>query len=208
MKLKRKDCLICDRSTNVHLNICDDCYSLLIPKKEGVVNNFESVDRAYACFYYSPIVSETLRRYKFGNQRYFSYLFSELLMEKIMNLKLYKEFEAVIPVPLHRDTMLKRGFNQIELLTENVSGLLNINHYTDVLRKNRFTQEQAKLDSSMRKKNLQGAFVVENSNKIKNKSILLVDDMITTGATVEECAKALKESGAKKVIALSIATST
>lgn len=208
MKLKRKDCLICDRATNKYLNICDDCHSLLVPKKEGVVKGFKNVDRAYACYYYSPIVSESLRRYKFGNQRYFFNLFSELLLEKIMDLKLYNEVEVLIPVPLHRDTLIKRGFNQIELLTENISKIIRRDHYTDVLIKTKATLEQAKLDSLSRGQNLKGAFNIKNPEKIMGKNLLLVDDMITTGATVEECGKALKEAGAEKVIVISIATTS
>lgn len=208
MKLKKKNCLICDRKTNTHLTICDDCYNILIPKKEKVVKGFEYVDEAHSCFYYSPLVSEVLRRYKFGNQRYFYLLFSELLLEKILNLKLYSKFDAIIPIPLHKKTLLKRGFNQIDLLTEYLSINLKRENYTDVLLKPKFTEEQARLDIGERKTNLSGAFAIENQEKIEGKSILLVDDMITTGATVEECSKILKNHGAKTVIVLSIATTT
>ncbi|MFB0972348.1 MAG: phosphoribosyltransferase family protein, partial [Neofamilia sp.] len=117
-------------------------------------------------------------------------------------------FDAIIPIPLHKKTLLKRGFNQIDLLTEYLSINLKRENYTDVLLKPKFTEEQARLDSGERKTNLSGAFAIENQEKIEGKSILLVDDMITTGATVEECSKILKNHGAKTVIVLSIATTT
>ncbi|NLW42111.1 MAG: ComF family protein [Tissierellia bacterium] len=208
MKLKRKDCLICDRKTNLHLTICDDCYNVLVPKKEKVTKGFKYVDEAYSCFYYSPLVSETLRRYKFGNQRYFYLLFSELILEKIVSLKLYRKFDVLIPIPLHKKTLLKRGFNQIDLLTKYLATNLKKDNCTDVLLKTKFTKEQAMLNSIERKANLSGAFSIENKEKIQQKNILLIDDMITTGTTVEECAKILKSYGAKTVLVVSIATTT
>lgn len=208
MKLKRRNCLICDRITKNYLNICDCCYELLVPKKEGVVHNFKYLDRAYSCFYYSPLVQDILGSYKYGNQRYFAHLFAELLMEKILELKLYQEIDLIIPVPIHKETRIKRGFNQTELLTEIIGESLNKNTLTDILIKSKYTREQASLDSADRMENLKDAFNVQNPNKIKDKSILLIDDVITTGSTVEECGKTLKISGCKRVIALSIATTT
>lgn len=208
MKLKRKDCLICDRVTNKYLNICDSCYSILVPKKEGIVKNFKFVDRAYACFYYNPLFRDILRRYKFGNQRYLYRLFSEILLEKIMDLKLYEEIDLIIPVPLHRDTLIKRGFNQVDLLAEEIGKILKVEVLTRTLVKNKFTEEQVKLNLEERKVNLKDAFDIKNPEKIKGKRILLIDDIITTGSTLEECSKVLKEFGSGKIIGLSIGTTS
>lgn len=208
MKLKRKDCLICDRATKKYLNICDSCYSILVPKKEGVAKNFKFVDRAYSCFYYNSLLRDTLGRYKFSNQRYLFHLFSEILLEKIMDLKLYEEIDLILPVPLHKDTLRKRGFNQVDLLAEEIGKILKIEVLTETLVKDSFTEEQVRLNKEERKTNLIGAFNITKAEKIKDKRILLLDDIITTGATIEECSKVLKEFGSGKIIGLSIGTTS
>jgi len=120
---------------------------------------------------------------------------------EIKNLNLIISF-----VPLHWLRQAKRGYNQAELLANEVSkrtGLPIVN----VLTKIRKTTRQAELSGKDRRKNLQGVFKVPKSKvfKVKGKTIILVDDVLTTGSTLNECAKVLKEAGAKKVWGLVIA---
>lgn len=206
MKLKKKSCLICGRTTNKHITICDNCYLILSPKAEKVLRDFQFVDEAYACFYYNELLKETIYKYKFEYKRYFLELFAELLIEEIFLSKLHKKVDRIISVPLFKDTLLIRGFNQIELLEDLIYKLIGLKPIKNNLVKTLKTKEQARLDGQERKINLNNAFKLLKSEEVKGKSILLLDDMITTGSTVEECARILKEGGAKRVIALSIAT--
>lgn len=116
----------------------------------------------------------------------------------------------IVPVPLHPRRLRWRDFNQSELLakylSQNLAPSLEIPLNTKLLKRRRFTQPQMKIKNySERKENLQNAFVAIYPDKVKNKVILLVDDVCTTGATLLECAKILKKNGARKVFGIVIA---
>lgn len=112
--------------------------------------------------------------------------------------------DLIIPVPLHARRKRWRGFNQAEELSYALDLQIPIN--TDILRRVRYTKPQVTMrDRDSRLTNVSDAFVVQNPSHIKNKSILLIDDVMTTGATITACAHELKLSGAKNVYALVIA---
>ena len=111
----------------------------------------------------------------------------------------------IVPVPLHKKRLAWRGFNQSEILAKEISKNLNIKLFLD-LKRNKYTKPQIEMaDIKERAENIIGAFICENTKKVKGKTAILIDDMITTGATIEECARILKKSGAKEVWALTVA---
>lgn len=114
--------------------------------------------------------------------------------------------QAVVPVPLHPRRLRERGFNQAHLLAEVVAACLGIPLLSSVLWRTRATPAQAGLVREARLVNVQGAFA-SDPEMVEGSSILLVDDVLTTGATVEACASALKSAGAKKVTVLVLARS-
>ena len=124
-----------------------------------------------------------------------------------------ENIDMILPVPLHKKRLRKRGFNQGLLLVRHWPGiaeLLNIEHFhpeinRDVLTRNRWTTPQTGLKRKERVENIKGAFTLNRSSLIKNKNILLVDDVFTTGATVDECAKVLLQGGAANVDVLTLA---
>ena len=114
---------------------------------------------------------------------------------------------VLVPVPLHRDRLAQRGFNQAELLGYEVAQKFKIAMWPDLLRRRKNTKPQIELKREKRLVNMTGAFQLNKQygDKIKNANILLVDDVITTGATMNECAKILKNSGAGAVWGLALA---
>lgn len=117
---------------------------------------------------------------------------------------------VVVPVPLHKRKFFKRGYNQSELIAKEVFNFLNSNYedvfiYFDVLLKAKPTKDQASLDKKLRINNLKNVFLCKSPNLVQEKNILLVDDVYTTGTTLNECAKVLKEAGASQVVGLVIA---
>ena len=120
-------------------------------------------------------------------------------------LKDYLKSFTFIPVPLHRTRLRYRGFNQSELLAKYISEKLNTQLLLNVLKRNRNTSPQILLDKSHRKNNIQNAFVCPAPGSVKNLNILLIDDITTTGSTLNECAKVLKQAGAQKVWGLVLA---
>ena len=106
---------------------------------------------------------------------------------------------VVIPIPLHWWRRFRRGYNQAEALSEPVAQLLGIEHRPGWLRRTRTTRQQAQLPESDRRTNVRGAFAVTRSARLAGKAVLLVDDVLTTGSTASEAARALRQGGAAAV---------
>jgi len=111
----------------------------------------------------------------------------------------------LVPVPLERKKLKMRGFNQSEEIAEEISLRLKILLLKNVLIKIKKTQSQTELSKEKRKENIKDAFLCKNTEQIRGKKIFLIDDVFTTGATMEECAKTLKQAGALQVYGITVA---
>ncbi len=137
---------------------------------------------------------------------------AELIYKRLREVRLRSEIERsrtsiiIIPIPLSRKRLRQRGYNQSELLGKFLSDKLSIRIENNVLYKIKETISQVEIkDRNKRLKNLEGAFEVKNAEIIKNKNVILIDDITTTGATLNEARRILKTAGAKKVIGLTVA---
>jgi competence protein ComFC len=128
----------------------------------------------------------------------------ELIVCQLKSLNISFDKIVVVPVPLYITRKNRRGFNQSELLARYISKELSL-HGGDALARIRDTISQVSLKKSQRTSNISGAFICIDRELILNSNIILVDDVVTTGATLTECAKVLKENGAKKIIGAVIA---
>jgi ComF family protein len=128
-------------------------------------------------------------------------LLAESLEDKI---KLW-EIDLITPVPLHHLKKAERGYNQSEYIAKGISKRLGIRMQNNLLRRVRYTESQTSMSLKEREQNIEKAFEVKSKKKIIDKNILLVDDVITTGATIKECGKVLKDNGVKLVYACSAA---
>lgn len=113
--------------------------------------------------------------------------------------------DLLIPVPLHRLKKAERGYNQSYYIAKGISSVTKIPVEESVMKRKRFTETQTELTLEERKDNIRSAFTVSGNKKIAGKNIILVDDVITTGATISECGSVLKENGAAEIFALSVA---
>lgn len=113
--------------------------------------------------------------------------------------------DFIIPIPLHQLKKAERGYNQSYYMALGIGNYLNLPVKNNFLKRIRYTETQTNLTLSEREKNIRGAFTAKRKNKIGNKTFLLVDDVITTGATIRECARVLLENGATAVNACSAA---
>jgi len=118
---------------------------------------------------------------------------------------LWWKLDAITPVPLHPEREVQRGFNQAKVLAQELAKLKNIPIIERSLVKVKNTPPQTSLEAVDRQKNLRGAFEVIHSEEIEGKVLLLVDDVFTTGSTIQECSLALKKAGAKEIRALTLA---
>ena len=122
-----------------------------------------------------------------------------------MDDRLWWGVEVLIPVPLHPARKKARGFNQSRVLARELGKIVNIDIIEGVLVKSVNVPPQTTLTARERKKNIKGAFKVRDKAKIKDKTILLVDDVFTTGATIQECSTVLINAGAKEVRGITVA---
>jgi len=117
----------------------------------------------------------------------------------------FADCDLVIPVPLHRARHRERGFNQSDVLAEGISEATSVPLARGALRRKRNTRDQTYLNALQRAENVKGAFAVEEPDRIDGKKVILVDDVMTTGATLNECARTLCAAGALDVFAATLA---
>lgn len=121
------------------------------------------------------------------------------------NQDIFQDAEVVVPIPLHKMRLFKRKYNQAALLARELSKLSNLSYTPFAIRRLRHTTPQAGLSLKQREKNLKKAFKTSNKEIIENKIVILVDDVVTTGATVRSCSQEILNSGAREVRVLSLA---
>jgi ComF family protein len=149
---------------------------------------------------YRDLLRELVLQLKFGGERVIAGDLGRLLAARLAADPRAADLEAVVPVPLDRATERKRGYNQALLLAEVQGRRLGRPVVAGALVKARATDPQATLDAARRAGNIAGAFVVRRPDRVAGRRLLLVDDVMTTGATASEAARALKEAGAAYVL--------
>jgi len=159
-------------------------------------------DRGRAAVWYQGVFASAIQRFKYQGEINLAgplaWFWNKINMEDF-------SFEAIIPVPLHPARLRERGFNQALLLGRVLGKSQGKPVLPKVLRRIRNTIPQVQLDHSEREKNVRGAFAVRKQREIMDKNLLLIDDVLTTGATVNECARVLKKSGAGEITILTLA---
>ncbi len=125
--------------------------------------------------------------------------------KKINKELLVWNINLILPIPLHQLKKAERGYNQSFYISKGLGKETNIPIGPEIIKRRKYTQSQTKMNFLERQKNIEEAFKVKNIKKVIGKNILLIDDVITTGATISECGKVLLNSGAKKVYAASVA---
>ncbi|WP_069650373.1 ComF family protein [Caloranaerobacter ferrireducens] len=154
---------------------------------------------------YTGLVKEAIYKYKYGKKAYMYKALGPILVQAFIESDI-NDIDIIVPVPLYKSKIAYRGFNQSELLCRYISKILKIPLDTKNFKRIKKTEIQNKLDKRERIKNVKDAFKVVNNHVFKNKNILLIDDIYTTGATVDECSKTLLKAGANKVYVLTLAT--
>jgi ComF family protein len=157
-------------------------------------------DRAASFGFYEGALRDLIHLYKYAGMR----PLGRHLARFLAGLMAEEPFDAVVSVPLHWRKRWKRGFNQSEILARSVSRFRAV-PYVDALQRVRAAEVQAGLGKTARRKNVAGAFAVRRGADVRDKRVLLVDDVMTTGATATACGLALKRAGAKSVSLFTLA---
>lgn len=213
MKFKRlvlgfffpKKCLGCGKRGEY---FCPVCVKEVKALEKQVFYRKPPLDVCFSIFTYEGIIRKAILQLKY---QFVSDLVDELvnLTDRFFKTDLFDFSNCLVlaPVPLHWYRQNWRGFNQSLILGKKLAQKLKINFCSDLLIRTRATKPQVKLEGKQRKENIKGAFQTNPDSKftIYHSEILLFDDIWTTGATMKECARILKESGAKKVFGLTLA---
>jgi len=154
---------------------------------------------------YEGLMAEVISRFKYQGASRLAKPLGTLLAAYQDPEFPFSRFNLILPVPLHPRRLRQRGFNQALLLARRISRVHSIPLDFTALQRTRLAQPQTQLSGAERLKNIRGAFEVLRPAAVADKKILLIDDVFTTGATVQECAKVLLKSGAKRVDVLTLA---
>jgi ComF family protein len=152
--------------------------------------------------YHNPLTQNLIKTFKYQYLQNINKILVNILAQQLAKLNL--ENIIITNIPLHKKKKRQRGFDQTEVLAKNLSKKINV-PYLNLLKRNKFTKAQAQLSKAERQKNVSDAFVVNNINFETNKTIILIDDVATTGATLNQAAKVLRDNGFDKIIALTLA---
>lgn len=194
-------CVFCGaRSIGEENSICGACFLDLPWNETSIHDPPATLERVVTLTHYAFPIDFAIKALKYNRQLFFGPALAEILCAA--NGSLPTDIQAILPVPLHWRRKLRRGFNQAEEIAKPVAKALRV-PITRCVRRHKATAQQTGLDASARVRNLDHAFTV--SKAVKRKHILVIDDVITTGATVEALAKALIQAGAAQVSALAVA---
>ncbi|MDD5351952.1 MAG: phosphoribosyltransferase family protein [Candidatus Omnitrophica bacterium] len=152
------------------------------------------------------MIKELIHRFKYNQKIQYKTIFKNLFEEFIATFNILRDVDLVIPVPLHPVRLREREYNQSQILACMISEIIKKPVAEDILVRIRNTKSQIDLDEKSRINNISGCFAVKDGIKIQSKSILLVDDVLTTGITLSEAAGALKELNPCKISALTLAS--
>lgn len=223
-------CLACGESVQVSGAVCPECFDTLefiahpycdgcgVPLPEGLPHGSICPEcsahpppyaKARAALIYKGVLHRLISRFKYHDQLQATPLLTRWM--QMAGSELIREADMIVPVPLHWRRMLQRRYNQAAELARVIAKSTAAEYRPDLLKRKRYTRPQASLSRIGRARNVKGAFALRRAADkaiIKNKTILLVDDVMTTGATISVCAKALKRAGAKKVLVLTVARTT
>lgn len=200
-------CLGCHKRGEV---ICENCVDSLHlaerPTEEKILALYD---------YRDPLVKKAIWKLKYYHSPYLGQKLGELLYQSFLEeIELLQMFSAgspilVVPVPISHDKRKVRGYNQSEIIARNfckneTSNILQLK--TNIIYKKANTIPQARIENRVRRlKNIKGAFEIKNKDEVKGKTIIVIDDVTTTGGTLTEMLKLLKKSGAKKVVGFAVA---
>ncbi|MDO4301162.1 MAG: ComF family protein [Clostridia bacterium] len=188
----------CDFEITEHKR-CKTCGRIIYHDGKCRICNSERIyfDKGYSVLVYKDSVRNGIMNFKYkGLYRYGKYFGNIMVNYAVQNINM--SFDYVTAVPLHSKRFKDRGYNQSKILAKAVAESMNIK-YMDLLIRNKNTKAQNSLNRKERKENIRDAFSLRKGMSVENKNILIIDDIYTTGATINECSRVLKKNKAAVV---------
>ncbi|MFI3209895.1 MAG: ComF family protein [Peptostreptococcaceae bacterium] len=225
---KNITCLLCFdpiKKDNTY-SLCKSCFNELKFIKDGcfrcgrnIINSYSEeilvdkcifcskksfdFERNISCIEYDNLSKKFIFDLKYRNKTYITEYISKIMLEKLDFEGI--KYDYILCVPLHKKRLKSRGFNQAKKIAEYLSELVQI-EFLDILKRNKNTKRLFTLDAKNREKELKSVFDIENGEILENKNILIVDDIFTTGSTVNEISKALSNYSVGKIYTITFIT--
>lgn len=199
-------CGICEKISKEP--ICKKCQTKLDELMVCKINNYSdrNFTRHLYLFRYDGIIREKIIQYKFKDKAYLNEMFVNFITKNEKICGFFKNYDIIIPVPISKNRKKERGYNQTEIIAKKIAKQMeNLTFETDVIKKIKDIAPQSTLTAEARIHNVKNAYTVINNERIREKRVLLLDDVFTTGSTINECSRVLKENGAKSIDVLTIA---
>lgn len=196
-------CMICrTKLPYIKGHFCAKCGKPLLLKEQEYCQDCtrkpHRFERGRAPFVYDAVMRESIAGYKYGGRREYAAFYAEEILRRCAKDLIQWRAEALIPIPLHPSRRRRRGFNQAELLARELSKRSGIPADAGVLIRRKKTRAQKELNDQERLTNLKDAFSVRKGS-VPYQNIILIDDIYTTGSTMDAASRVLKENGAKNV---------
>lgn len=165
------------------------------------------VTAAHSQYYFAKenVIQHLIHQLKYKSNKDIGVYMGELMGSTLLNSNRFINIDALIPLPLYPDKERKRGYNQATVICNGMSTVMNIPVITNNVQRQRFTETQTRKHRAERWQNVEGSFVVNNPAALSGKNILLVDDVITTGATIEACGSTILQCEGTKLFVASLA---
>lgn len=200
-------CVFCHKLlSGENIRICDKCReSLPYAQGECFSRSFQHIEKCISALEYTGDVCASLHRYKFSSVLAYCEPYSELLLEALEKSGI--EFDVLSWVPLSRKRLRERGYDQSFLLATALAKRIDYPVSSVLIKRKNVAAQSGAGNRESRMRNIAGAYIPFNSELIENKSVLLIDDIVTTGSTLSECAGVLLDAGCSRVYALTVAGS-
>ncbi len=172
---------------------------------ENCVRADYSFNTARASCVYGGVAAEAVKLFKYGKNLWLSKTLERLFREGLREFPEISSPDVIVPVPLSRVKEKERGFNQSEILSHAAGRMLNVRVSIKNLVRVKHSVPQTELSGSLRRENVRGIFAVKNKGEFEGGEVLLIDDVFTTGSTVNECSRELLRAGARRVNVFTLA---
>lgn len=198
-------CINCGEIVEDKYPFCNECLKIFKPKRrERFIEVNDKKIKCISAFHYDGKIRESICDFKFRDRKSYSKFFAESISKVFIPEDRIKDFDYITAVPLSKQRYKERGYNQAEIVAKDLSKIINV-EYFDILKKIKNNKIQHTLNLEERKSNVKGVYAVQNEINIKNKKIILCDDIITSGNTLSECVKMLFHLGSSEIICVTTA---
>ena len=199
---------ICGMCGEINENyICNNCYENIKKIKKCVINEYNNrnFSKLLYIFRYEGIIRNKIIEYKFEDKGYLYKMFAKIILSDKKTCNFIKKYDVIIPVPISKKRKKKRGYNQSELVANELAQKLNQDIWTDIIIKKKDNKPQSELNKLERIKNVEDIYEINKPIEVKNKKVLLLDDIYTTGSTVNEIARKLKQNQTQEIGVITLA---